>query len=58
MESPYEGYRRVVRGADRQRRGLFEATERLSLDGGAGQGGPLVAAALDPAGAVVDLIEA
>jgi len=58
MDCPYEGYRRVVRGADRQRRGLLEAAERLSLDGGAGQGGPLVAAALDPDGAVVDLIEA
>jgi serine/threonine protein phosphatase 1 len=54
MEGPYEGYRRVVRGSDRQRRGLVEAPGRLSLD----HGGKLLAAALDPGGAVLELLEA
>ena len=57
MEAPYEGYRRVVRGADRLRRGRHETPATLSLDGGVGAGGPLVAAALDEGGQVLDLIE-
>ena len=58
MDAPYEGYRRVIRGADRLRRGRWERAASLSLDGGAGHGGPLIAAALEANGAIVDLIEA
>lgn len=57
MDSPYEGYRRVVRGADRLKRGRTESPATLSLDGGAGQGGALVAAAVGADGSVVELIE-
>jgi serine/threonine protein phosphatase 1 len=56
MESPYDGYRRVVRGADRHKRGRRETAATLSLDGGAGAGGPLIAAALDGDGGVLDVI--
>jgi hypothetical protein len=56
MESPYDGYRRVVRGADRHKRGRQETAATLSLDGGAGAGGSLIAAALDGDGGVLDVI--
>ena len=56
MDSPYGSYRRVIRGADRRQRGRTETAATLSLDGGAGAGGPLLAAALDGDGQVLDLI--
>jgi hypothetical protein len=57
MDSPYEGYRRVVRGADRLRRGRWETPAAVSLDGGAGQGGALVAAVMGADGSIIELIE-
>jgi serine/threonine protein phosphatase 1 len=54
----YGGFARVVRGFDPGQRGVTNARAKLSLDAGAGFGGPLVAACLDPAGNVVDRIEA
>ena len=58
LEAPFEGFRKVVRGFDPAHGGLVEGPVTLSLDGGCGFGGPLLAACLDPAGRVVDLIEA
>jgi serine/threonine protein phosphatase 1 len=55
---PFAGFRRVIRGFDRQRRGLVEAAFAVSLDAGAGRGGPLLAAAIDPDGAVLTTLEA
>jgi serine/threonine protein phosphatase 1 len=55
---PFEGFRRVVRGFDPLHRGLLELPHALSVDGGCGFGGRLIAACLDPAGNVVDVIEA
>ncbi|MFO1060834.1 MAG: hypothetical protein U1E53_28150 [Dongiaceae bacterium] len=58
LAHPFEGFERVVRGFDPLHRGLVELPHALSVDGGCGFGGRLVAACLDPAGAVVDVIEA
>jgi serine/threonine protein phosphatase 1 len=55
---PYESYRRVVRGFDRRHAGLVEGPYAVSLDGGAGFGGVLLAACLSHDGVIVDRIEA
>jgi serine/threonine protein phosphatase 1 len=54
----FDGFRRIVRGSDPQRRGLVESRFAVSLDGGAGRGGRLVAACFDPEGTVLDRLEA
>ncbi len=58
LAAPFDGFRRVVRGIDAQRRGLVESRFAVSLDGGSGRGGRLLAACLAPDGAVLDRIEA
>jgi serine/threonine protein phosphatase 1 len=58
LDAPFDGFRRVVRGIDRKRRGIVESDFAVSLDSGAGLGGPLVAACFLADAAVVDLIEA
>ena len=42
----YRGFSRVVRGYDPEHRGLVETETTLSIDGGAGRGGILIAACL------------
>jgi hypothetical protein len=62
IDQPYEGFRLVVRGYDRGHAGLRGGTPlvaadyTLTLDGGCGFGGPLVAACLSPAGELLDQI--
>lgn len=58
LDAGFESFRRVVRGSDRQQRGLVESEFAVSLDGGSGRGGRLLAACLTAAGAVCDLVEA
>jgi hypothetical protein len=58
LEAPFAGYRRVVRGIDRDHRGVVEGAHALSIDGGCGYGGTLIAACLGQDGAVVETIEA
>src|SRR6266436_9204009 len=58
LGAPFEGFRRVVRGIDREQRGLVERQFAVSLDGGAGRGGRLVAACFGADGAVLDFLEA
>jgi hypothetical protein len=58
LAAPFAGFRRVVRGFDRQRRGLVEREFAVSLDAGAGRGGPLLAAAFGRDGAVLEVLEA
>jgi serine/threonine protein phosphatase 1 len=48
----------VIRGFDRQQRGLVEREFAISLDAGSGRGGPLLAAAVAPDGAVQELLRA
>jgi len=57
LTDSFEGFRRVVRGLDRERRGLVEGEFAVSVDGGAGEGGRLIAACFGSDGSVVDLAE-
>jgi serine/threonine protein phosphatase 1 len=57
LSSPYDGFRRIVRGADPRRRGVAIIETVASIDGGCGFGGPLVTACFDGAGNLVDMIE-
>jgi len=54
----FEGFRRVVRGFDRDQRGLVERDFAASVDKGSGRGGPLMAACFGADGTVVDICEA
>jgi serine/threonine protein phosphatase 1 len=58
LETPFAGFRRVVRGFDRDARGLVESGFAVSLDAGAGRGGRLLAAALTARGEIVDILQA
>jgi serine/threonine protein phosphatase 1 len=58
LDAAFDGFRRVVRGVEQQPRGLVEGKFAVSLDGGAGRGGRLVAACFGPGGSVLDTIEA
>ena len=58
LARPFDGFRRVIRGFDRERRGLVECDFAVSLDAGAGRGGPLLAAAFAGNGEVLELLEA
>ena len=58
ITEPYNGYRRVVRGFDRRREGLQETPYTVSLDAGAGFGGPLMAALFAPDGAILGTFSA
>jgi serine/threonine protein phosphatase 1 len=55
---PYESCRRVVRGFDRRHIGLVESPYAVSLDGGCGFGGALLAACFGNDGVIVDRIDA
>jgi hypothetical protein len=57
LTQPYDGFRRIVRGADPRRRGVAITAMVASIDGGCGFGGPLVAACFDGVGNLVDMIE-
>lgn len=57
-EEPYGGFVRVIRGAAPQRLGIQVSGARVSIDGGCGDGGPLIAACFDGRGNLVDVIEA
>ena len=54
---PYQEYRRIVRGFDRNRRGADREAYAVTVDGGCGFGGPLVAACFALDGATADWIE-
>ncbi len=58
MEAPYCGFRRVVRGFDQKHPGLAVSTHTATLDGGAGYGGPLLAACVTADGELSHLLEA
>jgi serine/threonine protein phosphatase 1 len=58
LAAPFDGFRRIVRGSDRRQRGLVERDFAVSVDAGAGRGGPLLAIAVAPDGAVLTTLEA
>jgi serine/threonine protein phosphatase 1 len=55
---PFASFRRIVRGVDRDQRGVVEREFAVSVDGGAGHGGRLMAACFGLDGALVDIVEA
>jgi serine/threonine protein phosphatase 1 len=57
-EAGYGPFARVVRGFDPRGRGPVETDSKLSLDAGAGFGGPLIAACLGPDGVLLDRVSA
>jgi len=67
IDSPYQGFRCVVRGFDRAQAraaaegrsaGIIAGAFTLTVDGGCGFGGALVAACVAPDGEILDKIEA
>lgn len=56
MDAPFFDAQRVVRGFDPERRGAVATPVSLSLDGGCGMGGTLIAAGLRPGSDAVDYI--
>lgn len=58
LVAPFAGFRRVVRGHDRRHAGLVESDHAVSIDGGCGFGGSLLAACFAPDGTIVDRLEA
>jgi serine/threonine protein phosphatase 1 len=57
LDAPFAGFRRVVRGFSRRHEGLIEGAHTLSIDGGCGFGGRLLAVCVDRDGVVADTIE-
>ncbi|HTW54434.1 MAG TPA: hypothetical protein VME45_21275 [Stellaceae bacterium] len=58
LAESYDGFGRVIRGFDRDRRGVVEAPFGVSVDAGAGRGGRLLAACFAVDGQIVDVCEA
>ncbi len=58
IETPYSGFRRVIRGFAFRRHGVDIREVTATVDGGCGFGGPLVAVCFDGTGEVADMIEA
>ena len=56
-QSPYQGFRLVVRGFDTAHGGMARGPFSLTIDDGCGFGGKLVAACVDRAGEVIEWIE-
>ncbi len=52
----YDGFARVVRGYERSAPGIVETPYTLTLDGGCGRGGPLLAVALSPDGQILGTV--
>lgn len=57
ITSPYEGFARVVRGYDPEHGGFRETDHTVTLDGGCGFGGKLMAACFASDGSILDRIE-
>ncbi len=58
IEEPYAGFRRVLRGFAPRHPGVEMGPYTLTLDGGCGFGGPLLAACLLPDGEIAEQLEA
>jgi serine/threonine protein phosphatase 1 len=58
IDHPYGGYRRVIRGFDRSHNGLQETPFTMSIDGGCGFGGNLMAVQFGPDGSLLQVLTA
>lgn len=57
IDKPYSKFKRIIRGYDGSHGGYQETDFTLTVDGGCGYGGPLIAACLDREGTVLDLVK-
>jgi serine/threonine protein phosphatase 1 len=57
LEASFEGFKRIVRGFDREQRGIVERDFAVSVDGGAGRSGPLIAACFGTDSTLLEFIE-
>jgi hypothetical protein len=57
-DTPFENYARIVRGYAPDHPGVAAGPFTLTLDGGCGFGGPLLAASIGPEGEILETIEA
>lgn len=58
MDAPYEDFAHIVRGYDSQHQGLRVGAHVVSLDGGCGFGGQLIAGCFGEDGTLIETIEA
>lgn len=58
LDQPFEGFKSVVRGFERSHAGPRVDAFTITLDGGAGFDGPLVAGLFDQSGQLAELLEA
>jgi hypothetical protein len=58
IAEPFESFARIFRGADPAGHGPVLTGYTVTLDGGCGRGGKLLAAGIAPGGEIIDLIEA
>lgn len=58
IDGPYRQYRKLIRGYDPNHRGVRSGSYTMTLDGGCGFGGSLVAVRLDPQGNQLEQLEA
>ena len=58
ITSQYEGFRRIVRGFDPNHGGYCESKTTLTIDGGCGFGGHLIAVCMSRDGEILDRLEA
>ena len=58
LDEPYYQFKRVVRGYDPNHGGYRETDQTLTVDGGCGFDGQLMAACLGIEGEILDLVEA
>ena len=57
IDSPYEGFSRIVRGYDGGAGGVEVGERTVTLDGGCGRGGTLAAGLFEPDGGILDILE-
>lgn len=58
IDEQYGGFRKIVRGFDRQHRGIVTDEFTITLDGGCGFGGPLLAGCIERDGGLTEVLEA
>lgn len=56
INSPFDGFTRVIRGFDRKQGGFTETPHLVTLDGGAGFGGEIIAACFHPDGTLLQTL--
>lgn len=58
VSAPYGGFQRLIRGYDADHGGFNESPMTMTIDGGCGFGGALIAVCLSPSGKIIERMEA